>query len=172
MLPELLDYSDLFNSKVTTSFSLKHSAMVTNLDEGRRVCWVRARFRFRFRSFSTSSHCRGDRPASHTSHFLWPLSSPSGGCEYRVPTFRRSVPDAHVLRASDGRWGWRLSPALSVGRVEQRALVQSLCDGPRAWRTGARGARVRAWREIGAGPRRASRASAASKRAARSVLGF
>ena len=60
----------------------------------------------------------------------------------------------------------------SVGRVDQRALGQSLCDGPRTWRTGARGARVRAWREFGAVPRRASRASAASERAARSVLGF
>ena len=44
MLPELLDYSDLFNSKVATYFSLKNSAMVTNLDEGRRAGISRPEF--------------------------------------------------------------------------------------------------------------------------------
>ena len=35
MLPELVGYSELNNSKVGTYFFLKNSPMVANLDEGR-----------------------------------------------------------------------------------------------------------------------------------------
>ena len=48
MLPELLDYSDLFNSKVATYFSLKHSAMVTNLHQLTLFGWVGSLFGLRY----------------------------------------------------------------------------------------------------------------------------